>query len=74
MVGIPDSRIQVKCARKLDEYFANGARLGWLILPEEKSVLVLEPDAKVRTVVLGETIDGGDVLPELRLPVDGLFA
>lgn len=31
--------------RKMAVYFENGAQLGWIILPEEKSVLVLTPNA-----------------------------
>ena len=43
------------------------------ILPEEQSVLVILPDGVVRTVVAGEILNGGDLLPELRIPVAGLF-
>ena len=60
--------------RKFDEYFANGTKLGWLILPEEKSVLLLSPDAPTRTAVAGETLTGGDLLSDLAFPVDYLFA
>ena len=60
--------------RKFTEYFANGCKLGWLILPEEKSVLVLTPSAPPRAAGPGETRDGGEVLPGLQIPVDELFA
>ena len=69
----PDDSIAA-LLRKMDEYFANGAKLGWLILPEEKSVLVITADRAVRTAVSGETLDGGGLLPELQIPVDELFA
>ena len=59
----PHARIQSKCSRKL----------GWLILPEERSVLVFAPGARVRTAVAGETLDGGELLPDLRVAVDELF-
>ncbi len=60
--------------RKIDEYFANGAKLAWLILPEERSVMIFTPNAPVRTALPGETLDGGELLPDLRVPVDDLFS
>ncbi|MCX6638251.1 MAG: Uma2 family endonuclease, partial [Acidobacteria bacterium] len=60
--------------RKLDDYFENGCRLAWLVLPEERSVLILAPGAAPRTATAGETLDGGDVLPGLNIAVDDLFA
>jgi Uma2 family endonuclease len=59
--------------RKIDDYFANGARLAWLILPEEETIFVMTPDGRVRTAVPGETLDGGDVLPDLTIAVRDLF-
>ena len=60
--------------RKMDEYFANGSKIGWIVLPEESSVLVLTPDARPRTFTAGQRLDGGDVLPGLAILVDDLFA
>ncbi len=69
----PDDSVSA-LSRKMDEYFANGARLGWLVLPEEKSVLVFAPEGRVRTAVEGDVLDGGNLLPDLKLPVEELFA
>ncbi len=60
--------------RKMTDYFANGAKLGWIILPEEQSVLVLSPSNLVRTFATNETLEGGDAIPGLSIPVSGLFA
>ena len=60
--------------RKMNDYFANGAKLAWLILPEERCVLVLGPNAPMRTVLPGESLDGGEFLPDLQIPVDELFS
>lgn len=60
--------------RKIRDYFANGTKLAWLVLPEERSVLVFTPSAPTRTVISGETLDGGDLLPGLQIPVDTLFS
>ena len=60
--------------RKMNDYFANGTKLAWLILPEERSVMIFTPNAPVRTALPGETLDGGDLLPDFRVPVDELFS
>jgi Uma2 family endonuclease len=59
--------------RKMDEYFANGARIGWVVLPEEAAVMVLRPGAQLQTLVGEEILDGGDVLPGFAVPVNELF-
>jgi Uma2 family endonuclease len=59
--------------RKIDEYLQNGAKLAWLILPEERSVIIVEPGKQARTAVAGEVLDGANLLPDLRIPVDELF-
>jgi Uma2 family endonuclease len=60
--------------RKMEDYFANGCKLAWLILPEERSVIVLAPAGPMKTVVSGGSLDGGDLMPELRIAVDELFS
>jgi Uma2 family endonuclease len=77
----PDLAIEVRSPgdsiaelmRKMDDYFANGTRLGWILLPEEKSVLILAPKQPARTAKPGESLDGGAVLPGLKIPVGKLF-
>ena len=58
--------------RKIDEYFANGCRMAWLVLPEDESVTVRTASG-VMTLVKGETLDGGEVLPGFSLEVAKLF-
>ena len=58
---------------KMNEYFANGARLGWIVLPEESAVLVLAPGAPLKVVAGDEWLDGGGLLPELKFPAAELF-
>ncbi len=60
--------------RKMEDYFENGCRLAWLVLPEESAVIILTPGGAPRTAKAGETLDGGAVLPGLSIPVDDLFA
>jgi Uma2 family endonuclease len=60
--------------RKTREYFFAGSRLVWLVDPKTRSVTVyLAPDQST-TLVEGDALDGGDVLPGLTLPVAAVFA
>jgi Uma2 family endonuclease len=59
---------------KLKEYFENGTKLVWIILPEEESVLTVTPDAPPRSFGNQDTLDGGSLLPGLAAPVKELFA
>ena len=80
--GAPDLVVEIKSPEdkvtalfdKIDEYFSNGARLAWLVLPEEQSVLVLTPNAFPRGFGLESTLDGGDLLPGFSVAVKELFA
>ena len=58
---------------KFEDYFANGTRLGWLILPEERSVIVLNSNSAPHVLSPGQTLDGGDLLPGFGLAIDDLF-
>ena len=49
--------------RKMAEYIANGARLGWLIDPYDQQVHIYRPDADVEVLDNPETISSEDVLP-----------
>ncbi len=52
---------------KMREYLANGARLGWLIDPETRTVHVYRPDAPVETLTNPERLSGDPVLPGFDL-------
>ena len=71
-VGSPENTLS-GLMRKLDEYFANGCRIAWLMLPEDESVTVRTASGASATLVKGETLAGGDVLPGFSLPVEKLF-
>jgi len=80
--GAPDMVVEIKSPEdkitflfdKLEEYFANGAKLAWIVLPEEQSVLVVTPNAAPRSFGLEGTLDGGGLLPGLSIPVKELFS
>jgi Uma2 family endonuclease len=59
---------------KVREYFLAGVRLVWLVDPGKRTVRVYTaPDQSVR-LSEGQALDGGDVLPGLRLPLREVFA
>lgn len=59
---------------KLDDYFASGVRLVWFVDPEKKTVRVYLSRHESRLLGETETLDGGDVLPGLTLPIREIFA
>jgi Uma2 family endonuclease len=67
------SNTKSEIARKLNEYFAAGSRLAWVVEPKPQSVRV--HTSPVDFVVLGlkDWLDGGAVLPGFRLAVQELF-
>lgn len=52
---------------KMREYVENGARLGWLIDPENKHVYVYSPKGLARELEAPETLVGDPVLPGFAL-------
>jgi Uma2 family endonuclease len=58
---------------RLVEYWTAGVQVVWVVYPTQRFVYVYEALRQVR--VLGETdeLDGGDVLPGLRIPIGSLF-
>jgi Uma2 family endonuclease len=53
----PTDRIR-RLMAKMEEYIANGAELGWLIDPEERTVWIYRPGRAAECVVNPERISG----------------
>jgi Uma2 family endonuclease len=60
--------------RKLHEYFRSGTRLAWVIDPRKRIVRVYTAPDQSRLVTEDQSLDGGDVLPGLSLPLREVFA
>jgi Uma2 family endonuclease len=78
---VPDLAIEVlsesntkgEMERKRKEFFFAGTQLVWQVDPRARTVEVFtSPDESV-TLTEADTLDGGDVLPGLRLPVREVF-
>jgi Uma2 family endonuclease len=67
------SNTKKEIARKLDEYFASGTRLAWIVDPKTKTVRVHTSPAQSTRLERDAVLDGGDVLPGFRLTLAELF-
>ena len=61
-------------ARKMQEYRANGVRLGWLILPDTRQVRIYRPGTLPVALEGPDTLDGDEVLPGFRLNLSRIWA
>lgn len=77
----PDLAVEVLSAsntkreidRKLQEYFAAGTRLAWVLDPKRRTVRVHTSATEFRTLSENDTLDGGEVLPGFQLPIRDWF-
>ena len=78
---VPDLAVEVisptnrapEVLQKIDEYFAAGVRLVWVIYCEPRKVYVYRSDMDIRVLAPQDTLDGDDVIPGFSLPVAKLF-
>lgn len=59
--------------QRIVDYLEARVSLVWAIDPHSRTATVYRPDGTARLVRLGESLDGGDVLPELRIELAELF-
>jgi Uma2 family endonuclease len=79
---VPDLAIEVlskgntkkEMKRKRREYFRVGVRRVWQIDLNTRTVEVFTAPTESTTLTEADTLDGGDVLPGLKLPVRQIFA
>lgn len=58
---------------KMQEYMDNGARLGWLINPQEQTTLIYRPGQEVTILQSPTSLSGEDVLPGFVLRLDPIW-
>ena len=59
--------------RKMDEYLANGARLGWIIDPRNRRVTIYRPGQEPEVLQDPEVLSGEDVMPGFEFRVRELI-
>jgi hypothetical protein len=58
---------------KTRHYFRAGARAVWLVYPSLEVIHVYESFSRIQVLTKEDVLDGGDVIPGLRLPLATLF-
>jgi Uma2 family endonuclease len=58
---------------RIDEYFAAGTKLMWVVYPTPRLIYVYESPRNVRILCETDELDGGTVLPGFRIPIASLF-
>lgn len=59
--------------RKMAQYQANGAHLGWLLLPQERAVEAWEASGEPRRLEQARTLDAGPEFPGIRLNLEEIW-
>jgi Uma2 family endonuclease len=59
---------------KIQDYFAAGVQLVWVLYPRQRQVYVYESPTQIRILTAQDELDGGAVLPGFKLGVGTLFA
>jgi hypothetical protein len=58
---------------KVNDYIEAGVRLVWVVYPRLWLVHVFESFTSIRVLERADTLDGGIVLPDFRLPLNELL-
>jgi Uma2 family endonuclease len=58
---------------KIQDYFRGGVRLVWVVYPQQSQVFVYESPTRINVADQEDVLDGGEVLPGFRLPLEALF-
>jgi Uma2 family endonuclease len=62
-----------KTMEKMEEYIANGTKLGWLIHPDKKQVYVYRPAKEVQVLDNPQSVSGDPELPGFVLDLDPVW-
>lgn len=68
-----DSDTWPEVRRKIAMYFAAGVPHAWVVHPTSRSVTWMMANGRLTVLTGSEVLDGGDLLPGFRLPLDTLF-
>jgi Uma2 family endonuclease len=71
---ISPSNTAAEVQGKVREWLEAGARLVWVVHPSPKTVEVVRSLQDRETLAVGDTLDGGDVLPGFSCSVEEIFA
>ena len=78
---VPDLAIEIvsptnlaeEIDRKMTDYFQAGVRLVWVFYPDSGRVYVYQSPTHGSILERTDALDGGEVLPDFRLPITELY-
>ena len=70
---ISPSNTSEEISTKVEDYLSSGSRLVWIVYPKRKVVIVYRTNNTVSFLHENEELDGEDVLPNFRLPLEKIF-
>ena len=70
---ISPSNTDDEIQEKLDQYFAAGTEVDWLIYPKRYEVVIFRANGTWQTVKADGVVEGGTLLPGFSMPVAALF-
>lgn len=70
---ISESNTPAEMKQRVGAYLNAGARLIWLVYPETLSIEVYQPQQDTLFLKVGDTLDGAEILPGLKLPLQEVF-
>jgi Uma2 family endonuclease len=59
--------------KKIHEYFEAGVARVWVVYPRQQEVYLYASPTQIQVLQLGQELDGGDLVPGFRLPLNALF-
>lgn len=71
---ISKGNTQQEMNRKLHEYFEAGVQLVWYVYPKTETVHIYASVDNVLELSIGQSLDGGEVLPGFELQLDKIFS
>lgn len=79
--GAPDLAVEVvspndrlyEIDEKIEDYFAAGTRLVWIVYPKKRSVTVHSQGGETRVLTIDDTLDGAEVIAGFQCPVREIF-
>ena len=70
---VSPSNSSEEISTKVEDYLSSGSRLVWIVYPKRKVVFVYRQSNTVSILHEADEIDGEDVIPNFRLPLEKIF-
>jgi Uma2 family endonuclease len=68
------NHLHAEVAKKTREYFRHGVRQVWIVQPETREITVQHSPKQVEIFEDGDILEGGSILPGLRVNIADLFS